>query len=88
MQLIENAGIIFDNNTVLLRQLLDILIAAVMFSATSRSYLVGVSLLLLPLLVGGCLGSAQYMPTPGLRSGASSDIVNFSDSEIDSKKVN
>jgi len=58
-----------------------------MFSAKSQSYLIVVPLLLLPLLVEGCLGDVQYLPNPGLRSGAYTDIFNFSDSEIDPKQV-
>jgi hypothetical protein len=58
-----------------------------MLLAKSKSYLVLISLLLLPLLVEGCLGGVQYLPNPGLQSGTYTDIFNFSDSEIDPKKV-
>jgi hypothetical protein len=66
-----------------------------MFSAKSKSCpstalrtgLIGLPLLLLPLLLQGCLGSVQYLANPGLQTGLHADIVNFSDSEIASDKV-
>lgn len=58
-----------------------------MFSAKSKSCLVGLLLLLLPLLLQGCLGSVQYLSTPGVRTGVHADILNFSDSEIAPEKV-
>jgi hypothetical protein len=58
-----------------------------MYSAKLTSYLVVLPLLLLPLVVQGCLGRVQYLPHPGLHVGAHTDVVNFSDSEIDSRTV-
>jgi hypothetical protein len=53
-----------------------------MFSAKSASRLTVLPLLLLPLLLQGCLGSVQYLSTPGVRTGLHADILNFSDREI------
>ena len=58
-----------------------------MFSATSKSCLVVLPLLLLPLLLQRCLGSVQYLSNLGLQTWAHADIFNFSDSEIDPTTV-
>ena len=55
-----------------------------MFFGRSRSPLLVLSLLLLPLLLQGCLGSVQYLANPDVRTGVHADIVNFSDREITS----
>lgn len=61
-----------------------------MFSAKStscpstalRTGLVVFPLFLLPLLLQGCLGSVQYLASPGVQTGLHADILNFSDREI------
>ncbi len=58
-----------------------------MFSARPRFLLLVLSLLLLPLLLQGCLGSVQYLASPGVRTGLHADILNFSDREIAPEKV-
>ncbi|MDE2060036.1 MAG: hypothetical protein KGL31_01135 [candidate division NC10 bacterium] len=58
-----------------------------MFALQVRSYLVGCALVLLPLLLQGCLGSVQYLASPGVRAGLHADILNFSDREIDPNTV-
>ena len=58
-----------------------------MFSVKSRFLLPVLSLLLLPLLLQGCLGSVQYLASPGVRTGLHADILNFSDQEIAPEKV-
>lgn len=58
-----------------------------MFAVQVRSYLVGCALVLLPLLLQGCLGSVQYLASPGVQTGLHADILNFSDREIAPEKV-
>ena len=58
-----------------------------MFSAKFRVYLLVFSLLLIPLLLQGCLGSIQYRSSAEIRSGLHADISNFSDREIAPEKV-
>lgn len=58
-----------------------------MFSAKFRAHLLGFSLLLIPLLLQGCLGSIQYRSSAEIRSGLHADIFNFSDREIAPEKV-
>ena len=58
-----------------------------MFSAKFRVHLLAFSLLLIPLLLQGCLGSIQYRSSAEIRSGLHADIFNFSDREIAPEKV-
>ena len=58
-----------------------------MFSAKFRVYLLVFSLLLIPLLLQGCLGSIQYRSSAEIQSGLHADIFNFSDREIAPEKV-
>lgn len=58
-----------------------------MYSAKLTSYFSVLPLLLVPLVLQGCLGTVQYLSNPGLHAGTHADIVNFSDSKIDSHTV-
>ena len=58
-----------------------------MFSAKFRVYLRAFSLLLIPLLLQGCLGSIQYRSSAEIRSGFHADILNFSDRDVNPDRV-
>ncbi len=59
-----------------------------MYSIKSTSHFSVVLVLpLLLLFLQGCAGTVQYLPNPGLLTGAHADILNFSDAEIDSHAV-
>jgi len=58
-----------------------------MFSAKFRVHLLAFSLLLVPLLLQGCLGTIQYRSSAEIRSGFHADILNFSDRDVSPDRV-
>lgn len=58
-----------------------------MFSAKFRVHLLAFSLLLVPPLLHGCLGTIQYRSSAEIRSGFHADIFNFSDRDLNPDRV-
>ena len=58
-----------------------------MFFAKFRTRLLGFSLLLIPLLLQGCLGSIQYRSSAAIQDGLHAVILNFSDRDVNSNQV-
>jgi hypothetical protein len=61
--------------------------AVVMFYPKSRAPLVAFSLALISILLQGCLGSIAYRTNPEIQTGLHTEIVNFSDRDLNPERV-